>query len=270
MDELSADNRQALRAIAERNDIAPEAVKVLFDALRAGGGAQAQFNHPDLGGMGQWSRGGMLMIGDMFNGHLKARVGAICTELAELVRHMPQAATAGSHQSQTQGGAGQGGSPYAASASRPWWPEELGQPASTGAQNSLRYAVFPRSHRLAIDTAGQIAVYDTGDHQITGFSQQQSGDQSITFTSQHGPVRVTELTPVGMPDRQGNAARSDATAGAQAVSGAPEPAQTAEPAPATAEHDIFEKIERLSGLHAKGVLTDDEYQAKEAELLARL
>ena len=42
--------------------------------------------HPDLGGMGQWSQGGMVMVGDMFNNALKARVDALCAELAGLLR----------------------------------------------------------------------------------------------------------------------------------------------------------------------------------------
>ena len=64
---------------------------------------------------------------------------------------------------------------------------------STGGQNNLRYAYFPGARRLAIDVNGQVTVYDTGEHQISGFSQQQSGDQSITFTSQFGLVRVADL-----------------------------------------------------------------------------
>ncbi|MFX8852468.1 hypothetical protein ABTM75_19215, partial [Acinetobacter baumannii] len=85
---------------------------------------------------------------------------------------------AGSGQQQSSGGMGaslfvQGGS------SSNWWPSDLGMAGSTGAQNSLRYAYVPGSRRLAIDQNGQVTVYDTGDHQIGGFSQQQSGDQSL-------------------------------------------------------------------------------------------
>jgi len=36
--------------------------------------------------MGQWTQGGMTMVGDMFNHRLKARVDAVCTELAFLLR----------------------------------------------------------------------------------------------------------------------------------------------------------------------------------------
>jgi ribonucleotide monophosphatase NagD (HAD superfamily) len=50
----------------------------------------AQFSHPDFGGMSQWSPG-MTMVGDMFNSDLKAKLGAICNELASHV------VNAGSH-----------------------------------------------------------------------------------------------------------------------------------------------------------------------------
>jgi hypothetical protein len=57
----------------------------------------------------------------------------------------------------------------------------------------MRYACFPEIHRLAIERDGQLTVYDTGSHRLRGFSQQQSSGQSLTFTSQHGPVRVEDL-----------------------------------------------------------------------------
>ncbi len=36
--------------------------------------------------MGQWSQGGMIMIGDMFNNALKYRVDALCSELSSLLQ----------------------------------------------------------------------------------------------------------------------------------------------------------------------------------------
>jgi hypothetical protein len=39
-------------------------------------------------------------------------------------------------------------------------------------------------------------VYDTGDHRIFGVAQAQSHDQTLTFTSQTGLVRVNELAQV--------------------------------------------------------------------------
>ena len=53
-----------------------------------------------------------------------------------------------------------------------WWPRDLGSPSATGNQNNVRYAYFANAHRLAVETNGQVWVYDTLDHQIGGFSQQ--------------------------------------------------------------------------------------------------
>ncbi len=121
------------------------------------------------------------------------------------------------------------------------------------------------------------------DHQITGFSQQQSGDASLTFTSQHGLVRVSDLPPV-RASGDGVAASSDVAAAA--TTPVPAPAEvrpiTANPiAPAspvaapsaaavTSDDEIFSRIERLAELRQKGILTEEEFAAKKTELLARL
>ena len=136
------------------------------------------------------------MVGDMFNNALKARVDALCTELAGLVgaaasrrRRSRRAAPAPACSSPARAGGG-------------WWPEGLGTPASVGAQNDMRYAFFPATRRLAIAAGGQVTVYDTGDHRLSGFAQQQSGDRSLSFTSQHGLVRVADLAVVAAGRRR--------------------------------------------------------------------
>jgi hypothetical protein len=78
-----------------------------------------------------------------------------------------------------------------------WWPDDLGTPGSSGSQNDVRYAFFPNSKRLAIEQSGTVSVYDSGDHQIGGVSQQQGGGRSLAFTSQKGDVKVDELKKVG-------------------------------------------------------------------------
>jgi hypothetical protein len=60
-----------------------------------------------------------------------------------------------------------------------WWPEDLGELGTSGSQNDVRYVFFPQSHRLAIQQDGKLALYDSGDHQISGVSQQQGGGQSL-------------------------------------------------------------------------------------------
>jgi hypothetical protein len=49
---------------------------------------------------------------------------------------------------------------------------------------------------LVIDDRGSISTYDTGSHQIFGVAQAQSSDQTLSFTSQDGLVRVADLTKV--------------------------------------------------------------------------
>jgi len=145
----------------------------------------AQFSHPEFGGMSQWSPG-MTMVGDMFNNGLKSKLDAVCSELA---RYAAETSSKG-HGSDREAievsfrKAPQG---Y-------WWPVGLGTPSSVGAQNNLSYAVFPR--RLVIKDGEHIEIYDTGDHRISGIAQAQGADQTLTFTSQDGLVRVKDLPKV--------------------------------------------------------------------------
>jgi len=272
MQNLTPEGLRIVTNIATRHGVSLDATLSLLGALALGGGRQAQFNHPDLGGMGQWSQGGMIMVGDMFNQGLKARVDALCNELAGVLESQPSANAEGrSFQSQRQS-AGEGVSLFVAgtgSAGR-WWPQELGSPTSTGAQNDMRYACFPGSRRLAIQQRGQVRVYDTGDHAIGGFSQQQSGDQSLTFTSQYGLVRVADL-PLAYPkgDQPSESPRSGSAPPAPAPP-ATAPAANAAPAVPLAGEDILRTIERLADLRQKNIVTEEEFVAKKAELLSRL
>jgi len=304
--QLTDEGRRIVDDVARRYGFSTGAVTAMLGAVSAGYGNQAQFNHQEFGGIGQWSSGGMIMIGDMFNNHLKGRVNSLCQELSGLIQNQPLFAMPAQSQSQSQGGGwqGQSGGGYQQQGSggvigsslfvpnaqfSNWWPADLGVPGSTGAQNNLRYAYFPGARRLAIDVGRQISVYDTGNHQIGGFSQQQSGDQSITFTSQFGLVRVADLPrintrqhgksrhqpepvfwkrtrgtraypPVGA-DRARVGARSGSFAGGPRCynSGC-----------IRRYHFADRKIEKLADLHKKGVLTDSEYESKKGELLSRL
>jgi hypothetical protein len=270
MPNLTHEGLRVVAEIASRHGVSLEAAFALLDSLAFSNGTQAQFNHADLGGMGQWSLGGMIMIGDMFNQGLKHRVDELCTELAALVREQPSihAEAAGRGQSQSQGGislfaAGSG------SQSR-WWPPELGEPASAGAQNEMRYAFFPTSRRIAIQHGGRLQVYDSGDHRLSGFSQQQGGDQSLTVTSQLGVVRLADLPEVSakgaVAPQPSSPPPVPEPAPAAQVQKAPS-ASAAAPLPA---NEILAIIENLAGLREKGIITDEEFSTKKAELLRRL
>ena len=305
MPQLTPEGQRIVEDLAQRYGFGVDAVTAMLQAVAAGGGTMAQFDHPEFGGMGQWSRGGMTMIGDMFNNALKARVDGLCAELAGVVAQYsnPQP-TFTSSQSQTQGSgfAARMGDvslfvPMAGRASATWWPAELGQPSSVGQQNDIRYAVFPATCRLALLIGGVLSVYDTLDHRIGGVSQQQSGDASLSFTSQHGLVRLSELPVVSgeagtspPPWLSPSPPPPPPPSSPQAMPSSPWPSASATHAPASqhpaapsaaaaapahapaagAADEVFAKLERLAELRDKGILSEEEFAAKKGELLARL
>jgi len=274
MPNLTPEGLRIVSDIAARHGVSRDAALSLLESLSLAGGMQAQFNHPDLGGMGQWSQGGMIMIGDMFNQYLKYRVDGLCNELAGLLRDQPSIhAAPASFQSQSQGG--QGYSLFV-QGSGSWWPGDLGQPASSGGQNDMRYAFFPGARRLAIQVGGKVRVYDTGDHQLQGFSQQQGGDQSLTFNSQYGLVRVSEL-PLVAGEAEATAPSARAPSYEPHIAFAPPSApHVAAPTPRSAPastlgvDEIVKIIESLAALREKNILTEEEFATKKAELLNRL
>ncbi len=211
MQQLTPEGQALVSELAQRHGFSTDAVTHMLFAVLHGNGSMAQFSHPEFGGGGQWMQGGMIMLGDMFNHSLKGRVDSLCNEIAGVLARQPGLLQSGSFQSQSQGGAGDqtqtaGGFPgqsslFVPDPSRNWWPAELGSPNATGAQNNVKYAYFAHARRLAVDTGGECWVYDTLDHQIGGFSQQQGGGSSITFTSQYGTVNLASL-PVVMRNGQ--------------------------------------------------------------------
>ena len=190
----------------------------LLQSLLNGNGTMAQFNHRELGGGGQWMRGGMTMVGDMFNHGLKAKVEGLCSELSQLLAQQPfapsppsfQSKSQAGHQQQQQGGHVGAGSvslfvPEAPGrAAGQWWPAELGFPNGSGGQNQVRYAYFNSARRLAVELSGHVTVYDSLDHEISGVSQQQGSQGSLTFTSQYGTVSVSSLPIVSMDGAPGD------------------------------------------------------------------
>lgn len=229
------DHATGLQIVADRHGVSLDAVRHLMRALEAGNGTMAQFDHPELGGMGQWFSGGMVMVGRMFDAELKARVAGLCAELANA---LPAAGWSGGGWSAGGRGGGE------------WWPAGLGRPSSAGAQDGLRYAYFPEARRLAIESDAGVALYDTGEHHISGVSQA-NGD--LRFTGPQGSIGLDTLRRLA-PDAPVPAV--DVPAPRQ-----PEPA---------AGGDVIAMIERLAALHERGVLTEAEFADKKADLLSRL
>jgi hypothetical protein len=65
------------------------------------------------------------------------------------------------------------------------WPDDLGTPSASGAQNDMRYAYFPSKRRLAMKVGGSLTLFDTLDYEISGVSQQQGAIPAKKGRSTH-------------------------------------------------------------------------------------
>jgi hypothetical protein len=280
MQNLTSDGHQFVKNICSRYNLSFDAVIHMLISVQNGGGSMAQFNCPELGGGGQWMRGGMTMVGDMFNYGLKNTVDNLCNELSNGLNSMQIFPII----------------PPGAPGSSVWWPQNLGNPFSSGSQNNSRYAIF--NQRLAVDRGGKITVYNTLDHQIGGISQQQGNDNSMTFSSQYGTIPVSSLPIVSGPGEPMAQQVNFAQEPVQAPSNSMAPQQTVAPQQAVipptfeaqtpqqnltggpspnhqkandaSSNEILALIEKLGQLKQAGILTEDEFQSKKIDLLNRL
>lgn len=265
MSNLTAAGSAAIGDIAARYGLSRDAVEQMARAVSNGGGSMAQFNVPELGGNGQWMAGGMTMVGDMFNMGLQNTVANLCGELANAMAQTRFFEAPPSH--------GLAGSA---------WPDWLGQPASSGGQNQARYAYFPQARRIAYDFGDgrPVTLLDTGDHQIGGFSQQQSGMgdpfMGVSVSSQFGQFALASF-PVVSDALPGDVPAPDAQP-APFEANPPQPEYVPQPSnPATQmaatpadAADVLSTIEALARLRDAGALSEEEFTSKKQELLARL
>ncbi|MCT0225485.1 SHOCT domain-containing protein [Synechococcus sp. CS-1328] len=147
-----------------------------------------------------------------------------------------------------------------------WWPAELGVPASSGAQNELRYAIFPAAGRLAVEHSGHCRVFDVSGQAIRGVSLQSgTGDLILSTAEGDRPLsQFPEISPATevAPERPAQITATTATATTSNAT----PVTT----PTGGTDDPYAALERLGELKAKGILTEEEFSSKKAELLARL
>ena len=259
MKALTKEGQQYVDDIAAKYNLKTETVETLLRAIINGNGKMAQFNLSELGGSGQWMRGGLTQVGDMFNVPLRVTVDKICNELSDLastkVLYEEGEAHATERSVQTN---------YSTSAASSSWPSVFGSPTSSGSQNNFKYAYFAPVRRLIIDDHGKRTIYDTRHHQITGISQQQSSGSSYQFTSQDGPVDLNSLSVISEPASQAQPTPEiayDVTSTADLRS---------TPGSQSTEDSVFATIEKLNALYERGQITEEEFKSKKQELLSRL
>ena len=264
MKALTKEGQQHVSEIAERYSLKTESVEAMLKAVINGGGTMAQFNIPELGGQGQWMRGGMTMVGDMFNSSVRTTVDKICNELSDLVTSkvlfeesadLSNGKYASRENDQKQGTG--------------TWPAVFGNPTSSGSQNDFRYAYFSPVHRLVIDEDGRRTIYDTKHHQITGVSQQQGPGNSYRFTSQDGYVDLHNLPVISEPGDGSLREQSQPTPEIAYDVTATADLRT-ETAAGSPQDIIISTIEKINILYERGQITEEEFKSKKQELLARL
>ena len=278
MQQLTPVGQNIINDISSRYNLSFNSAVNMLAAVNRGGGSMAQFSCPELGS-GQWMRGGMTMVGDMFNHGLKNTVNNLCSELSNALANNQMFPPA------TNGGSGNN-----------WWPGNLGSPSSSGSQNNIRYAFFPQAQRLVVERDGDVTVFNTLNHNINGVSQQQGGNTSLTFSSQFGTISTLNLplvegpglipanrpapTNFAEPQNDNNSApnqqQQSSSNGQQSQSNgfqnqpfSPQRQQSPQPSN-QGSADIMELLGNLGKLRDSGILTDQEFNAKKTDLLNRI
>ena len=233
MPNLTMDGQGVLHDIAQRFGVSTGAASELLNALARGNGVQAKFNHPDLGGMGQWSKGGMVMVGDMFNHGLKARVNDLAAELADLLQRDELFSRGPNDRdlNKTEGS-------FSGTGRRSRWPEELGAYSASGSDGLL--GALQRGEGL-FPGARIVVAAVKGDMVRSRCGRAFSG--GTVFAGQAGIRSKGSLTVTFR----------------QLKSVAIEPPS-----------DVFDQLRKLGDLRDAGVLTASEFEAKKAELLGRI
>ena len=102
MRQLSPTGRQTINYLAQQHGFSPAAVSSMLESLISAT-EYGRVQSPRIGGSGQWMKGGMTMVSDMFNDHLKDQINQLCSDLSRLVANETILSGSGSFQSQRQG-----------------------------------------------------------------------------------------------------------------------------------------------------------------------
>lgn len=268
MKKITTEGQHIIEETAKKHGLEKQTVEDLLIAIVKGNGTMAQFNIPELGGAGQWMKGGMTMIGEMFNHTLNVKVEQVAAELSDLVSTKViftsdegDSAFESDYKSQSQ----YQSDPDAIEV-KPGsgWPTVFGNPTASGSQNNFRYAYFAPKHRLVVEEDGKRSIYDTKHHQISGISQQQGSGSSYRFTSQDGEIDLKELALISEPGTKVQETPDMPYDVTHAYS-------NTNTVPARGpEEIIISTIEKLNVLFERGQITEQEFSAKKAELLSRL
>ena len=108
MQQLTDEGRRIVDDVARRHGFSSDAVTSMLISVWLGMATRRSSTIRSSAASANGRKGGMTMIGDMFNNNLKGRVASLCQELAGLIQNQPMFAVPAQSQSQSQGGGWQG------------------------------------------------------------------------------------------------------------------------------------------------------------------
>lgn len=172
---------ETIKQLADRHGFSPELAQNLLNELRRSGGRQAQFNDPALGGMGMW-QSGQLMIGDMVNHGLKAKVAAFLADLTALLEVSPDASPELTWRAEKMASMAQNQATISQSG---------GGSGFSVMQNGVSYRYAAERNELVVNDN---EVYDTTGLRVIGIhSQQQNGRGVLILNTDQGPRQIGDL-----------------------------------------------------------------------------
>lgn len=175
---------QEYQRIAQQYGVSAEAVQQLAHALIRGRLKTARFNHPELGGIGKWRRGDVL-LGDVRDEDHKTLVWRLAEELMPLLKHVPLPASSEENEQTLV---------------MPWWGDRLlGEPIITDRFESVQYGYFLESRRVIVLRGDDLIHYDADGLLVTGLVRRVSPSRGLELILQTvtGEVNVEALPIIG-------------------------------------------------------------------------
>ena len=111
---------------------------------------------------------------------------------------------------------------------------------------------------------------DFGDIILLTTSGEAGIDRFLTITKPNEFRAAVMNQKMAVGGGEGQGARAATPAAAASVAAAEKPAAAVAAAPAMTSAEAADALDRLADLHARGALTDAEFEAKKTELLARM
>lgn len=237
MVELTPQGRARVVALSARHGASFEATLTLLRALIEGDGKSARFDHPELGGAGEWLAGGPTILSDLFNHDLKAKVAALCGDLAAMLDQVDKEIAIDAASGDTFAVRLFEPTQAPRDDAEPFWPAAWSVPDRVVRTPDLSYAVFDQAQRLALIEGGQVAHLATDQRRIERLKREADG--LIVAETDQGEVMLEEY---GLAHDEEDVAAARVVPTATATSGADETRsakRAAAPASATAPMPSF-------------------------------